>query len=59
MNFFEWLTTKRKTLATMDSAELRAQEMLLTSERDRLIVRLNKLATGKQAVGEKGAGDRG
>ena len=59
MNLFEWLTTKRRTLATMDAAELRAQEMLLTSECDRLMSRINKLAIDKQAGVENGAGVRG
>lgn len=58
MNFFEWLTTKRKTLATMDAAELRAQEMLLNNERDRMMSRIQKLAQDKQAVIEKGAKEK-
>lgn len=58
MNFFEWLTTRRKTLATMDAAELRAQEMLLNSERDRMMARIQKLAQDKQAVIEKGAKEK-
>lgn len=58
MNFFEWLTTRRKTLGTMDVAELRAQEMLLTNERDRLSARIGKLATDKQAIVEKGAKEK-
>lgn len=58
MNFFEWLTTKRKTLTTMDVAELRAQEMLITSDRDRLMARVNKLARDKQAIVDKGAKEK-
>lgn len=58
MNFFEWLTTKRKTLTTMDVAELRAQEMLITNERDRLMARVNKLARDKQAIVDKGAKEK-
>lgn len=58
MNFFEWLTTRRKTLATMDAAELRAQEMLLTSERDRMMARITKLAKDKQSIVEKGAKEK-
>ncbi len=58
MNFFEWLTTKRKTLTTMDVAELRAQEMLITSERDRLMARVNKLARDKQAIVDKGSKEK-
>lgn len=58
MNFFEWLTTKRKTLTTMDVAELRAQEMLITSDRDRLMARINKLARDKQAIVDKGSKEK-
>lgn len=58
MNFFEWLTTKRKTLATMNFAELRAQEMLLENERNRMQGRIGKLATDKQKLIEQGAKER-
>ena len=58
MNFFTWLTTKRKTLATMNVTELRAQEMQLQAERDRLLGRMQKLATEKQTIVAKGAGEK-
>lgn len=58
MNFFEWLTTKRKTLATMNVAELRAQEMLMQNDRDRLMSRVQKLAREKQQIVEKGAKEK-
>ncbi len=58
MNFFTWLTTKRKTLATMSAAELRAQEMLLESERNRMQARVAKLAQDKQKVVERGASEK-
>jgi hypothetical protein len=58
MNFFDWLTTKRKTLTTMNAAELRAQEMLLTNERDRMQARIRKLAAGKQKLVEQGAKEK-
>src|SRR5262245_33338367 len=58
MNFFEWLTTRRQTLATMDAAELRGQEMLLTSERDRMMARIGKLGKDKQGIIEKGAKEK-
>jgi hypothetical protein len=58
MNFFEWLTTKRKTLATMSVAELRAQEMLLENERNRMQAKLTKLAREKQKLVEQGAQER-
>lgn len=58
MNFFEWLTTRRKTLGTMDTAELRAQEMLLNNERDRMMARVSRLAKDKQVIVEKGAKEK-
>ncbi len=58
MNFFEWLTTRRKTLGTMDAAELRAQEMLLNNERDRMMARVSRLAKDKQVIVEKGAKEK-
>jgi hypothetical protein len=58
MNFFDWLTTKRKTLTTMNAAELRAQEMLLTNERDRMQARIRKLAADKQKLVEQGAKEK-
>ena len=58
MNFFTWLTTKRKTLATMSVTELRAQEMLLQNERDRMQGRVSKLATDKQKLVERGAAEK-
>ena len=58
MNFFTWLTTKRKTLATMTPAELRAQEMLMQNERDRLFNQMQKLARDKQQIIEKGAKEK-
>lgn len=58
MNFFTWLTTKRKTLSTMSTAELRAQEMLLESERNRMQARISKLAQEKQKVIDQGAKEK-
>ncbi len=58
MNFFTWLTTKRKTLGTMTSDELRAEEMLLQSECDRMTAKMQKLAGDKQKVIEGGAKER-
>lgn len=58
MNFFTWLTTKRKTLSNMSAAELRAQEMLLESERNRMQARVGKLAREKQQVIEQGAKEK-
>jgi hypothetical protein len=53
MNFFEWLTTRRKTLATMNAAELRAQEMLLDNERNRMQAKIRQLAGEKQKIIEQ------
>lgn len=58
MNFWEWLTTKRKTLGTMNVAELRAQEMLLESERNRMQAKVRKLATDKQKLVDEGAKEK-
>ncbi|RMF83448.1 MAG: hypothetical protein D6744_04630, partial [Planctomycetota bacterium] len=58
MNFFTWLTTKHKTLATMNVAELRAQEMLLESERNRMQAKLAKLAEEKQKIVERGGKEK-
>lgn len=58
MNFFTWLMTKRKTLATMSVAELRAQEMLRTNERDRMHARMQKLAGEKHKIIESGAREK-
>ncbi len=58
MNFFTWLTTKRKTLATMSVSELRAQEMLLENERNRMQAKMGKLAGEKQKIVERGAKEK-
>ena len=58
MNFFEWLTTKRKSLGTMTLAELRAQEMLLENERNRMQGKIGKLAQDKQKIIEQGAKEK-
>jgi len=58
MNFFTWLTTKRKTLGTMTVAELRAQEMLLENERNRMQAKIGKLAQDKSQIVERGAKEK-
>ncbi|MGE3181720.1 MAG: hypothetical protein AB7N71_08825 [Phycisphaerae bacterium] len=58
MNFFTWLTTKRKTLSTMTVAELRTQELLLQNECKRMQARVGKLARDKQAIVERGAKEK-
>jgi len=57
MNFFEWLTTRRKTLATMNAAELRAQEMLLDNDRNRMQAKVRGLAVEKPEA-DRGRGPR-
>ena len=59
MNFFEWLTTRRKTLATMSAAELRAQEMLLDNDRNRMQAKVRKLGrpTSRSSI-EQGAKEK-
>lgn len=58
MNFFEWLTTRRKTLATMSASELRAQEMLLENDCNRMQAKVRKLAGDKQKLVEQGAKEK-
>lgn len=58
MNFFTWLTTKRKTLATMSATELRAQEMMLESERNRMQQKVEKLARDKAKIVERGSKEK-
>ncbi len=58
MNFFSWLTSKRKTLATMSVAELRAQEMLIDAERRRMQAKISQLAKNKQKVIAQGASEK-
>ncbi|MEW6198311.1 MAG: hypothetical protein AB1601_06555 [Planctomycetota bacterium] len=58
MSFFEWLTTKRKTLGTMNVAELRAQEMLLENERNRMQAKVRQLANQKQQLIDQGAKEK-
>lgn len=58
MNFFTWLTTKRKSIASMSAAELRAEEMLLDNERNQMMGRVQKLAGEKQKIIDKGAKEK-
>ncbi len=58
MNFFQWLTTKRKTLATMNVAELRAQEMMLENDRKRMQGKVRELAGEKQKLVEQGGKEK-
>jgi hypothetical protein len=58
MNFFQWLTRKRKTLGTMGISELRAQEMMLENECNRMSAKVHKLADKKQKLVQQGAREK-
>lgn len=58
MNFFQWLTSKRKTLATMNVAELRAQEMLIDAECRRMQAKVSQLAKEKARIIDTGAKEK-
>jgi hypothetical protein len=58
MAFIEWLTKRKKRLSQMTRAELRRQELLLEKDRKQLLNKISKLATEKQELFERGAGER-
>ncbi len=58
MNFFQWLTSRPKTLSTMTATELRSQEMLMSAERDRMTAKLTKLAKEKQKIVQRGSKEK-
>jgi len=58
MNLLSWLTGKNKPLSKMTRPELRRQELLLEKERTQLLNRVQKIATEKQQIFEKGAIDK-
>ena len=55
MSLLDWLTRKDKPLSKMTRSELRRQELLLEKERTQLLNRIQKLATAKQGIFEKGS----
>lgn len=58
MNFFTWLTTKRKSISTMSATELRSEEMLLENDRNQMLGKVQKLAGEKQKIIDKGAKEK-
>ena len=58
MAFLDWLIKKQKPLSKMTRTELRRQELLLEKDRTQLLNRVKRLATDKQDMFEKGAGEK-
>ena len=58
MSLFEWLTKRKKSLSQMTRSELRRQELLLEKDRTQLLNRVTKLATQKQELFDRGAGEK-
>ncbi len=58
LSLFDWFTKRKKPLSDMTRSELRRQELLLEKERNRLVNRITKLATGKQELFEKGVSEK-
>ena len=58
MSFLDWLVKKKKPLSKMTRSELRRQELLLEKDRNQMLKRIEKLAAAKQAMFEKGAGEK-
>lgn len=58
MGLFDWLTKGKKPLRQMTRQELRRQELLLEKDRANLLRRVEDLAKSKQAIFEKGAGEK-
>lgn len=56
--FLDWLTKKEKPLSKMTRQELRRQELLLEKHRNQLLRRVERLSREKQALFEKGAGEK-
>ncbi len=55
---FEWLVKSKKPLSRMTRQELRREELLLEKERGQLLKRIEKIATDKQSLFSKGAGEK-
>lgn len=58
MTLLDWLIKRKKTLAQMTRVELRRQELLLEKDRTQLLNRINKLATDKHQLFERGAKEK-
>ena len=58
MGLLDWLTRKDKPLSKMTRQELRRQELLLEKERAQLLKRIEKAASEKQGLFERGAKEK-
>lgn len=58
MTLLDWLIKRKKSLAQMTRAELRRQELLLEKDRTQILNRINKLATDKHQLFERGAKEK-
>ncbi len=58
MGLFDWLTGKNKSLSDMTAQELRKQELLLESERNLMLKRIEVLARQKQGLFDQGAKEK-
>lgn len=58
MALLDWLTGKHKPLSKMNRQELRRQELLLEKECAQILKRIEKLGQEKQALFERGAGEK-
>ncbi|MBN1514339.1 MAG: hypothetical protein JXB13_20155 [Phycisphaerae bacterium] len=55
MDFFDWLTKRKKPISQMSRTELRRQELLLEKDRNQLLKKITKIAGDKQTLFERGA----
>jgi hypothetical protein len=58
MALLDWLTGKNKSLSSMNRQELRRQELLLDKECSQLLKRIEKIGNDKQALFDRGAGEK-
>ncbi|MEK6799791.1 MAG: hypothetical protein AABZ12_12570 [Planctomycetota bacterium] len=58
MSFLDWLFKRKKPLSQMTRSELRRQELLLEKDRSQLLNRIQKIATDKQKLFERGATEK-
>jgi hypothetical protein len=58
MDFFDWLTKRKKPLSQMSRAELRRQELLLEKDRTQLLNKITKLVKAKQELFDRGAQEK-
>jgi hypothetical protein len=58
MALLDWLTGKHKSLSSMNRQELRRQELMLDKECSQLLKRIEKIGNEKQALFDRGAGEK-